>query len=238
MGHNSSLPRVDAFSPEEVQRLEKRFHKLDLDRSGTISIGEFVSVPELKENPLVKRVVDIFDSDLNGEVDFKGKTIERASILFFHVPYIITYLVISNLLILVSQSLKENEKLLKFAMQRHDTFAIRIFSIFSFQNLSWVWLSSAKVRAMIYAFSSSSAFMTWIVMDTFPMENCSRYCNTFHTYHACVHCKIDRPSILISTVCPRKFCAVLHFVILWFFYFQHTHHIADNDFIITNRFSI
>ena len=45
--------------------------------SGSISIGEFVSVPELKENPLVKRVVDIFDSDLNGEVDFKGET-------FFH----------------------------------------------------------------------------------------------------------------------------------------------------------
>ena len=73
MGHNSSLPRVDAFSPEEVQRLEKRFHKLDLDRSGTISMREFVSVPELKENPLVKRVVEIFDSDLSGEVDFKGK---------------------------------------------------------------------------------------------------------------------------------------------------------------------
>jgi len=63
--------KVDVFSPEEVQRLEKRFHKLDLDRSGSISIGEFVSVPELKENPLVKRVVEIFDSDLDGEVDFK-----------------------------------------------------------------------------------------------------------------------------------------------------------------------
>ena len=72
MGHNSSIPKVDDFSQEEVSRLEKRFHKLDLDRSGSISIGEFVSVPELKENPLVKRVVDIFDSDLNGEVDFKG----------------------------------------------------------------------------------------------------------------------------------------------------------------------
>jgi len=71
MGHNSSIPKVDDFSQEEVSRLEKRFHKLDLDRSGSISIGEFVSVPELKENPLVKRVVDIFDSDLNGEVDFK-----------------------------------------------------------------------------------------------------------------------------------------------------------------------
>ena len=72
MGQNSSLPIVDSFSQEEVSRLEKRFAKLDLDRSGSISVGEFVSVPELKDNPLVKRVVDIFDSDLNGEVDFKG----------------------------------------------------------------------------------------------------------------------------------------------------------------------
>ena len=68
---------LDDFSQEEGSRLEKRFQKLDVDRSGSISIGEFVSVPELKENPLVKRVVDIFDSDLNGEVDFKGET-------FFH----------------------------------------------------------------------------------------------------------------------------------------------------------
>ena len=30
-------------------------------------------MPELKENPLVKRVVDVFDDDLSGEVDFKGK---------------------------------------------------------------------------------------------------------------------------------------------------------------------
>jgi len=71
MGQDQSLIKVDTFSQEEVQRLEKRFHKLDLDRSGSISVGEFVEVPELKENPLVKRVVDVFDSNLNGEVDFK-----------------------------------------------------------------------------------------------------------------------------------------------------------------------
>ena len=46
--------------------------KLDLDHSGTISVGEFLSVPELKENPLVQRVVGVLDSDLSGEVDFKG----------------------------------------------------------------------------------------------------------------------------------------------------------------------
>ena len=62
---------VEGFSPEEVQRLEKRFRKLDEDRSGSISVGEFVSIPELKENPLVKRIVEVFDSDHDGEVDFK-----------------------------------------------------------------------------------------------------------------------------------------------------------------------
>ena len=73
MGNGTSLPKVEGFSAEEVSRLEKRFQKLDLDHSGSISVGEFLSVPELKENPLVKRVVDVFDSDLSGEVDFKGK---------------------------------------------------------------------------------------------------------------------------------------------------------------------
>lgn len=36
-----------------------------------------MSVPELKENPLVKRVVDVFDDDMSGEVDFKGKKIDQ-----------------------------------------------------------------------------------------------------------------------------------------------------------------
>ena len=73
MGQNSSstLADSDVFSVGEIQRLEKRFKKLDLDTSGSISITEFISIPELKENPLVKRVVEVFDADLNGEIDFK-----------------------------------------------------------------------------------------------------------------------------------------------------------------------
>lgn len=31
-----------------------------------------MSLPELQQNPLVQRVIDIFDTDQNGEVDFKG----------------------------------------------------------------------------------------------------------------------------------------------------------------------
>lgn len=57
---------------DEIKRLGKRFRKLDLDHSGALSIDEFMSLPELHQNPLVQRVIDIFDTDGNGEVDFKG----------------------------------------------------------------------------------------------------------------------------------------------------------------------
>lgn len=59
------------FDAEEIKRLGKRFRKLDLDGSGSLSIDEFMSLPELKQNPLVQRVIEIFDTDGNGEVDFK-----------------------------------------------------------------------------------------------------------------------------------------------------------------------
>lgn len=37
-------------------------------------MDEFMSLPELQQNPLVQRVIDIFDTDGNGEVDFKGES--------------------------------------------------------------------------------------------------------------------------------------------------------------------
>lgn len=73
-----SFVRLFSFSPcsvdaDEIKRLGKRFKKLDLDNSGSLSVEEFMSLPELQQNPLVQRVIDIFDTDGNGEVDFKGK---------------------------------------------------------------------------------------------------------------------------------------------------------------------
>lgn len=60
-----------AVDADEIRRLGKRFRKLDLDNSGALSVDEFMSLPELQQNPLVQRVIDIFDADGNGEVDFK-----------------------------------------------------------------------------------------------------------------------------------------------------------------------
>lgn len=65
------MEAVDGFTAEEVSRLEKRFRKLDKDQSETLSVEEFLAMPELKENPIVQRVVQVFDADHSGELDFK-----------------------------------------------------------------------------------------------------------------------------------------------------------------------
>ncbi|XP_005382849.1 PREDICTED: calcineurin subunit B type 2 [Chinchilla lanigera] len=73
MGNEASYPKemCSPFEKGEIKRLSKRFKKLDLDSSGTLSVEELMSLPELQNNPLVKRVIDIFDTDGNGEVDFE-----------------------------------------------------------------------------------------------------------------------------------------------------------------------
>lgn len=70
---HSSLSISIPVDADEIKRLGKRFKKLDLDNSGSLSVEEFMSLPELQQNPLVQRVIDIFDTDGNGEVDFKGE---------------------------------------------------------------------------------------------------------------------------------------------------------------------
>ncbi len=69
LSENNVYISVDAY---ELRRLARRFKKLDLDGSGSLSVDEFMSLPELQQNPLVQRVIDIFDEDGNGEVDFRG----------------------------------------------------------------------------------------------------------------------------------------------------------------------
>ena len=56
---------------DEVDRLLKRFMKLDKDNSGTIERDEFLSIPAISSNRLASRLIDIFDDDGNGTVDFK-----------------------------------------------------------------------------------------------------------------------------------------------------------------------
>ncbi|KAH0431238.1 calcineurin subunit B [Colletotrichum camelliae] len=76
------------FDREEVDRLRKRFMKLDkaclffaslgfhlavarIDNSGTIERDEFLSLPQISSNPLATRMIAIFDEDGGGDVDFQ-----------------------------------------------------------------------------------------------------------------------------------------------------------------------
>lgn len=73
-GWSALIPKISiVVDQDELRRLGKRFRKLDTDNSGTLSIEEFMSLPELQQNPLVQRVIEIFDTDGNKEIDFQGE---------------------------------------------------------------------------------------------------------------------------------------------------------------------
>ncbi|KAL5394473.1 Calcineurin subunit B [Paraphaeosphaeria minitans] len=59
------------FDRDEVDRLRKRFMKLDKDNSGTVDRDEFLALPQISSNPLATRMIAIFDEDGGGDVDFQ-----------------------------------------------------------------------------------------------------------------------------------------------------------------------
>ncbi|CCE79931.1 Piso0_003024 [Millerozyma farinosa CBS 7064] len=59
------------FDREEIDRLRKRFMKLDKDGSGAIDRNEFLSIPGISSNPLASRLMDVFDEDGSGTIDFQ-----------------------------------------------------------------------------------------------------------------------------------------------------------------------
>ncbi|TIB70630.1 hypothetical protein E3Q23_04113, partial [Wallemia mellicola] len=65
------LERNSNFTAAELQRLKKRFMKLDRDGSGSIDKDEFLQIPQVANNPLAHRMIAIFDEDGGGTVDFQ-----------------------------------------------------------------------------------------------------------------------------------------------------------------------
>lgn len=80
-----------------------------------------MSLPELQQNPLVQRVIDIFDQDGNGEVDFKGNSYRNYSYFLFR-DLTIIFIVELEFIQGVSQfSVKgDKESKLRFAFRIYD----------------------------------------------------------------------------------------------------------------------
>ena len=69
---NISVDEDDAyvFTKEELRVLYENFVSLDKDKSGQIEPEEFLDVPELSENPIVKKIISIFDINGDGKISF------------------------------------------------------------------------------------------------------------------------------------------------------------------------
>eukprot|EP00300_Choanocystis_sp_HF-7_P004124 c13151_g1_i3.p2 GENE.c13151_g1_i3~~c13151_g1_i3.p2 ORF type:complete len:173 (-),score=44.41 c13151_g1_i3:208-726(-) len=67
----ADLQTSTGFTDKELKRLYKRFRKLDRGADGRIAVDEFKQIPELQMNPLVDRVVEVFDAERTASVSFE-----------------------------------------------------------------------------------------------------------------------------------------------------------------------
>jgi len=58
------------FDKDELIILYKNFIQLDEDKNGLIEYSEFLNVPELKDNPIVSRIISVFDRNGDGKISF------------------------------------------------------------------------------------------------------------------------------------------------------------------------
>lgn len=65
---NTEFP--NQFTEKQIQKLYARFKQIDEDNSGDLDPNEIFNVPELNQNPLVKRVISIFDKNKDGKISF------------------------------------------------------------------------------------------------------------------------------------------------------------------------
>jgi len=59
------------FTEDELKKLHRRFKKIDTDKSGTLTIDEFLSIPELAVNPLLERIVGVLDTNKDEQIQFE-----------------------------------------------------------------------------------------------------------------------------------------------------------------------
>ncbi len=69
MGNNQSHESI-AFTKQELKILYKNFLKLDTDKSGSLEKQEFFDVPEVRDNPIVQRVISVFDKNNDNKISF------------------------------------------------------------------------------------------------------------------------------------------------------------------------
>ena len=67
MGKNQ--PQIN-FDKKELNILYNNFMSMDSNKNGLVEPDEFFDVPELKDNPIVQRIINVFDKNGDGKISF------------------------------------------------------------------------------------------------------------------------------------------------------------------------
>lgn len=57
-------------SPEDVDKLYHCFLRIDSDGNGVIERHELMLIPQIASNPLARRLLELFDTDNSGDINF------------------------------------------------------------------------------------------------------------------------------------------------------------------------
>jgi len=66
----NELHEASKFDARDIQKLYKRFQKLDRAKRGTISSADLQLIPELSMNPMCHRIIALFDEDKTDSINF------------------------------------------------------------------------------------------------------------------------------------------------------------------------
>ncbi len=64
------MQNVINFNKQELKILYKNFMKMDTNNNGLLDPDEFFDVPELKDNPVVQRIISVFDKNNDVKISF------------------------------------------------------------------------------------------------------------------------------------------------------------------------
>ena len=62
-------PQIN-FDKKELNILYNNFMSMDSNKNGLVEPDEFFDVPELKDNPIVTRIIKVFDKNADGKISF------------------------------------------------------------------------------------------------------------------------------------------------------------------------
>ena len=66
---NENFPQIN-FDKNELKILYKNYMSMDKNKNGIIEYEEFFDVPELKNNPIVQRLLNVFDKNNDGKISY------------------------------------------------------------------------------------------------------------------------------------------------------------------------